>query len=242
MGSEAGDHRKGTLEFDNCSISQHDNAGMSGYQDRQWERAQSQNLGPHGMPISDHPLAEILPTSSIKPTQTRPVSIPPTSSRTQSWIQIQLPLASAPAPRHSDSPVPQLPRVFTPFPRHLGAADLLYLHSRDALTVPSETLQIELLKAYVEFVHGSMPILDLEEFLSAVRYGSETLDGQRGRGIERENALKKQIPFLLFQAVMFAGVGYVSMSALRAAGYENRETAKRTFFSRVRVCTFLPFQ
>jgi hypothetical protein len=85
-----------------------------------------------------------------------------------------------------------------------------------------------------------MPILDLEEFLSAVKYGSASLDGQRGTGIERENALKKQVPFLLFQAVMFAAVGYVSMSALRSAGYHSRENAKWVFFSRVRVL-FSPF-
>jgi len=83
-----------------------------------------------------------------------------------------------------------------------------------------------------------MPILDLEEFLSAVKYGSASLDGQRGRGIERENALKRQVPFLLFQAVMFAAVGYVSMSALRNAGYHSRESAKRIFFNRVRVSHF----
>lgn len=238
MGSEAGEARAGTVDYDNCSIA-HDDAGVTGYQDRQWERAQSQsqiqNLGPHGMSLSEYTLSEVIPPSSIN-SSTNSVPIHPTSSRTISWIQIQAPLASAPSTRNSELQAPRLPRVFTPFPRHLGAADLMYLHSRDALTLPSEALQIELLKTYIEFVHGNTPILDLEEFLSAVKYGSAAADGQRGRGIERENAQKKAIPLLLFQAVMFAAVGFVSMSALRNAGYSDRETARRAFFSRVRVC------
>jgi hypothetical protein len=232
MGSEAGEHRSGTVDFDMCSDSPHDHD----HQDAQWEveRTQSQNLGPHGMPVSDHILSDILPSSSISSQSSIPT--PPTSSRTKSWIQIQSPLASAPTVKSPSAPIPTPPRVFTPFPRHLGSADLAYLHSRDALTLPCESLQIALLKSYIEFVHPSLPILDLEEFLSAVKYGYSVQDGQRGRGVERENAAKKQIPFLLFQAVMFAGVGYVGMDILRSAGYHNRETAQRVFFSRVRVC------
>jgi hypothetical protein len=235
VGSEAGERRSDSVDFDNRSIlNYHDNTDP-GYRDSQWEIAQSQNLGPHGMPVSDHILSEVLPPSSISPSQTHSSQIPPISSRTKSWIQIQSPLASAPSMKTSETRFPRFPRVFTPFPRHLGAADLAYLHSRDALTLPSEPLQVDLLKAYVEFVHGNMPILDLEEFLSAVKYGSEASDGQRGRGIERENAQKEQIPLLLFQAVMFSGVGFVSMSALRSTGYHSREEAEKVFFSRVRV-------
>jgi hypothetical protein len=160
--------------------------------------------------------------------------------RTKSWIQIQTPLASAPVkrsgiPETPDRRLPILPRVFTPFPQHLEVPDLSYLHSRDALTLPNEDLQIQLLKAYIEFVHGGMPLLDLEEFLSTVKYGYQNLDGQKGVGVERETANRKQISFLLFQAVMFAGIEYVSMGALREAGYETREDAQRVFFSRVRV-------
>lgn len=160
--------------------------------------------------------------------------------RTKSWIKIEAPLASAPIERPATSETPDrrlpiLPRVFIPFPRHLEAPDLSYLHSRNALTLPTESLQIQLLKSYMKFVHGNMPLLDLEEFLSAVKYGYQNLDGQRGIGVERENANKKQISFLLFQAVMFAGVEYVSIGALREAGYKTREDAQRVFFSRVRV-------
>ena len=210
-----------------------------------WSRAQfisnPQNLAPHGMPLRDYALAEILPAESISPQPAHANAISQTSSRTISWIQLQAPLASAPQSTCSSpstypgATLPILPRVFTPFPRHLDSPDLSYLQSRDALTLPSEVMQVELLKAYIEFVHSSMPILDVEEFLSAVKYGYGGLDGQKGKGIDRENENRKQISFLLFQAVMFAGIGYVSTRVLKEAGYNNRESAKRVFFNRVRV-------
>jgi len=227
-GSEVGDQHTGSIEHEHCSSQ----GSVSGSQDQHWDRQQSPELlGPHGMDISEHVLAEILPTSTLP--SAVPAVIPPTSSRTKSWIQIQSPLASV--PKQTSAPA-SLPRVFMPFPRHLAPADISYLHSRDALNLPSESLQVELLKAYVEYVHPTMPLLDLEEFLSSVKYGYESFDGQRGRGIERENALKKQISLLLFQAVMFASVSYVPLRWLKDAGYQTREAAKRIFFSRVRLC------
>jgi len=228
-GSETGEQNNGSLEHEHCSS----HGSVAGSQDQYWEQQQSPELlGPHGMDISEHVLAEILPTASLP--STVPAVLPPTSSRTKSWIQIQSPLASV--PKQASSAPNSLPRVFVPFPRHLGSADISYLHSRDALNLPPEPLQVEILKAYVEYVHPTMPLLDLEEFLSSVKYGYQSFDGQRGRGIERENALKKQISLLLFQAVMFAGVSYVPLRSLKDAGYQTREEAKRIFFSRVRLC------
>jgi hypothetical protein len=138
------------------------------------------------MRLSEHPLTEILPTACIdSPQAAAPLPRSASSLRTKSWVQIQSPLASAPVnisltTETPDRRLPVLPRVFIPFPRHLQVPDLSYLHSRDALTLPKEGLQIELLKAYIEFVHGSMPLLDLEEFLSAVKYGYEGLEGEGG--------------------------------------------------------------
>lgn len=192
-------------------------------------------LGPYGMAISEHPLTEILPVSRIKTPQPdipRPL---PTSSRTKSWIQIVSPLASAPIIQNSSSDIPRIPAIFAPFPRHLDAHDLTYLYSRGALTLPTEPLQIALLKAYVEFVHPNSPLLDLEDFLSMVKYGITCAGGEKGNGSVRENAGKKQISFLLFQAVMFAAVEFVALHILKEAGYKSREGAKTAFFARVRV-------
>lgn len=85
-------------------------------------------------------------------------------------------------------------------------------------------------------MHPEMPIVDLEDFLSAVKYEFGGSEVQQDKCLERETANKKQIPFLLFQAVMFAGVRYVSMAALKEAGFGSREAARRALFSRVRVC------
>ncbi|KAH8651842.1 fungal-specific transcription factor domain-containing protein [Tricladium varicosporioides] len=234
-GSEAGDKLKTRIDTDNCATKHthiHNHIAKA--------PPSVSNLAPHGMSLSEYALAEILPTTSITPAQTEETPQPTSSSRTKSWIQIQSPLASAPIPLVSSGPAPDqrlpiLPKVFSPFPRHLDAPDLLYLHSRDALTLPSETLQIHLLKAYIDCVNGTTPILDLEEFLSAVKYGYEGLSDQKGKGVERETAGRKQISFLLFQAAMFAAVEYVGMKALRDAGYASRDAAKRVFFSRAKL-------
>ena len=220
------------MELDNYGSRNHDDGLISEFQDRQWERSQSRDLlGPHGMDITEHVLAEIIPVSSMS-SKVEALPIPPTSSRTKAWIQVQSPLASAPKETSSST----LPRIFVPFPRHLSATDITYLRFRDALTLPSESLQVELLKVYVEYVHPSIPLLDLEEFLSSVKYGYDALDGQRGRGNEREYALKRQTPLLLFQAVMFAGVAFAPLKSLKDAGYQSREDAKQIFFARVRLC------
>jgi hypothetical protein len=190
------------------------------------------------MNISEHVLSEILPANAIAPSLDSGNSAQQTSSsRTKSWIQIQAPLASAPPPAAASSQAEiKLPPLFAPFPHHLDSHDLSYLHSRDALTLPSENLQIALLKAYISFIHPMTPILDLEEFLSAVKYGQLGLDDEKGKCIEREMDGRKQIPFLLFQAVMLAGVGVVSLRDLKEEGYLDRERAGRVFFNRARVC------
>lgn len=239
--SEVGDGCMKSVELDSTPNANYQPSPI--FQHPTCERAQSvsstQQLAPHGMAISEHPLAEILLASTINIPQADTSLSPPTSSRTKSWIQIAAPLASAPINRTSSSQPPKLPSIFVHFPRHLDVADLIYLNSRDALTLPPEILQIVILKAYIEFVHPTFPILDLEGFLSVAKYGFKGLEGEKGKGVSRESADKKQIPFLLFQAVMFAGVEFVGLKALKDAGYKTREIAKKAFFGRVRVCPLM---
>lgn len=202
--------------------------------DRAKSRAKTQLLAPHEMAISEHPLAEILSASNINLPQAGVIP-PAISSRTKSWFQIASPLASAPIPQTA-SQVPKLPSIFAPFPRRLDTHDLAYLNSRDALTLPSETFQIALLKAYIDFVHPTFPVLDLEDFLSVIKYGFEGLEDGNGKAVERETAGKNKIPFLLFQAVMFAGLDFVGTKFLKEAGYKTKEWAKKVFFDRVKAC------
>jgi hypothetical protein len=88
------------------------------------------------------------------------------------------------------------------------------------LTVPKGTLRSQMLRAYVEFVHPYMPLLDLHDFLSVI----DKPDGSNGK-----------VSLILFQAVMFAGSAFVDMQYLRTAGYATRKEARKDFFQKTRV-------
>ncbi|OBT88447.1 hypothetical protein VE02_03253 [Pseudogymnoascus sp. 03VT05] len=94
-------------------------------------------------------------------------------------------------------------------------------------------MQLELIKAYANFVYSQMPILDLEELLLMVKHMDDKPDEQRTDSGTFENSGKKQISFLLFQAVLYAGLGYLSTKALREAGFQSRSSAQTIFFNRV---------
>ena len=125
--------------------------------------------------------------------------------------------------------------IFETFPAHLDAADLAYLHSHDALTLPTESFQIALLSSYINFVHAKMPVLDMRQFLSVVKRGNDGLEVDDGKNKYPESSVGRRINLLLFQAVLFAGVEYVDSEVLRQEGFEDREHAKETLFHRVRV-------
>lgn len=191
---------------------------------------------PHGMRISEHhPLSEDLSTRSISPFK-KPSSLHhPTITTSRYWNNILPPLASTPLSNFPETNLPRLPEIFARFPTHLSAADLSYLQLRDALTIPSEEIQIALLKAYIEFVHRNMPIIDLEEFMTILTQEHENWKERDIQLYQSPPEIGNQISFLLFQATMFAGTGFVSMTVIREMGYSSRESAQRAFFNRVRV-------
>lgn len=112
-----------------------------------------------------------------------------------------------------------LPDYIRGLPARLQKDDIDYLAVKGALTIPDVTLRNELLKAYIHYVHNYMPLLDLEEFLQTIAHND---------GIHR-------ISLLLFQAVMFAGMAFVDMKHLQAAGYQTRKAARKIFFQRARL-------
>ena len=114
----------------------------------------------------------------------------------------------------------ELPRFIKPLPSKIGPDEISYLEKKGALNVPRGTLRSEMLRAYVEFVHPYMPLLDLHDFLIMV-------DGRDER--------KGKVSLILFQAVMFAGSAFVDMEHLRAAGYTSRKDARKDFFQKTRV-------
>ncbi|KAJ4983702.1 cutinase transcription factor 1 beta [Stagonosporopsis vannaccii] len=117
-------------------------------------------------------------------------------------------------------PSGQLPRFIKPLPAKIGPEEISYLEKKGALTVPKGTLRSEMLRAYIEFVHPYMPLLDLHDFLTV---------------IDRSDGSKGKVSLILFQAVMFAGSAFVDMSHLRSAGYATRKEARKDFFQKTRI-------
>lgn len=114
----------------------------------------------------------------------------------------------------------ELPKFIKPLPAKIGPDEISYLEKKGALNVPRGNLRSEMLRAYVEFVHPYMPLIDLHDFLSIV----DRRDGSKGK-----------VSLILFQAVMFAGSAFVDMEHLRAAGYASRKDARKDFFQKTRV-------
>jgi hypothetical protein len=117
-----------------------------------------------------------------------------------------------------------LPPFIKPLPSKIGPDEVAYLEKKGALTLPKPTLRSEMLRAYVEFVHPYMPLLDLHDFLAVI----DRPDGSLGR-----------VSLILFQAVMFAGSAFVDMHHLRTAGYVTRKEARKDFFTKTRV-SYIP--
>jgi hypothetical protein len=118
------------------------------------------------------------------------------------------------------SPPGELPRFIKPLPSKIGPDEISYLEKKGALTVPKGILRSEMLRAYIEFVHPYMPLLDLYDFLMMV----DKPDGSNGK-----------VSLILFQAVMFAGSAFIDMQHLRTAGYATRKEARKDFFQKTRV-------
>lgn len=118
------------------------------------------------------------------------------------------------------SSVPDIPKFIKPLPPRIGFDELQYLARKGALTLPHDELRNELIRAYIEFVHPFMPVVDLCDFVKIVDSGS----AQFGR-----------ISLILYQAVMFSGAAFIDLQYLYAAGYHSRKHARRDFFQRTRV-------
>ena len=113
-----------------------------------------------------------------------------------------------------------LPAFIRPLPAKIGAEDVAYLHAKGALTLPSIPLQNALLRCYVEYVHPYMPLVDLNEFLTAIN----SRDGLCG-----------QISLFLYHSVMFSASAFVESKHLKDAGYTSRKAARKAFFYKSRL-------
>ncbi|RFU72312.1 cutinase transcription factor 1 beta [Trichoderma arundinaceum] len=114
----------------------------------------------------------------------------------------------------------QLPPFVRALPSKIPPEDIRYLYAKGALSIPCLSLQNALLRAYIEYVHPYMPLMDLSSFLGIInRY-----DGAEG-----------QISLFLYHAVMFSATAFVDMRHLREAGYATRKAARKAFFLKTRL-------
>ncbi|KAF1951493.1 hypothetical protein CC80DRAFT_575389 [Byssothecium circinans] len=113
-----------------------------------------------------------------------------------------------------------LPPFIKQLPAKIGPDEIAYLEKKGALTLPKGTLRNEMIRAYIEFIHPYMPLLDLHDFLAVI----DRPDGSLGK-----------VSLILFQAVMFAGSAFIDMDHLRLAGYTTRKEARKDFFQKTRI-------
>ncbi|RDA93438.1 hypothetical protein CP533_2631 [Ophiocordyceps camponoti-saundersi (nom. inval.)] len=126
-----------------------------------------------------------------------------------------------------------LPQFILPLPDKMAVDDAAYLRAKGALTIPSASLQSALLRAYAEFVHPYMPLLDLDDFLAVVGAGRPRL-----RRRHRHHPYHGRVSLFLYQAVAFASTAFVDMRHLHEAGFATRKAARKAFFQRTRVSRF----
>ncbi|PKS11265.1 hypothetical protein jhhlp_003027 [Lomentospora prolificans] len=158
------------------------------------------------------------PTMSALPPQTSNVIFNPPNT-TPIDYNFALPF-SLPISPPSQPPAPLTPAFVRPIPPRIDVTDTHYLQTKGAFTLPSVDFQNSLLKAFVEFVYPYVPVIDLVDFLKIVYHR----DGSQG-----------QTSLVLYQAVMFAGSGFVSMDVLRRNGYSTRKEARRALLQRARL-------
>lgn len=115
-----------------------------------------------------------------------------------------------------------LPTYIKPLPCHISEEDAQYLARKGALLVPSLELRDQLLRCYIEFVHGNLPVLDWHDILACIEQRRPSHDG---------------LSLVLFQAIMFAGTAFVDLQYLKEAGFQTRRAARHDFFIKVKVRT-----
>lgn len=116
-----------------------------------------------------------------------------------------------------------LPPYIQPFPSRIGPDELDFSMKKGAHIIPDLKLRNELLRNYVEFVHPSLPVLDLNDLLLSVELN--------GRGA--------RVSLLLFQAVMFVASAFVDEKYLLEADLPDRKEARKLFFQKIKVFTRL---
>ena len=190
---------------------------------RQPEKISPHLSPPYGMSISEYELCEIMPAQSASqrnsPVPDQQPIWPVSEAKSKRNSRLSRRTIEAPLATSIYVNLAKLPKPFLSLPSHLSTTDIAYLTARSAFDLPSQALQVALLQVFVEFVHPSLPITDIEEILDTLK---------TGKG--------KRISLLLFQTMMLSGMEYVSGRILKAE-YSGRSKAEvmTTMIERVKV-------
>lgn len=136
-------------------------------------------------------------------------------------------LAQSPlAQSESALAVDLLPSFIQSIPPRFDSDDIEYLHRKGVLDFPNQRLQNELLRCYIQFVHPSLPLLDLPEFMDAIEKKSEN----------------HKVSLLVMRAVMFAATPYIDMQHVKDLGYKDRPSLRKAFFERTKLLHDLDYE
>ncbi|KAJ3461132.1 hypothetical protein MRS44_011999 [Fusarium solani] len=117
-------------------------------------------------------------------------------------------------PLQYDTSYGQLAGFLQPFPAGFDPTNMSYLRMKGALDIPRTHVQEALIRAYVEYVHPFLPILDLGNLFTIL--GDQS--GSNGR-----------ISLLLYQAILSAGSSFVDCKCLYEEGFQSRREARKFF-------------
>lgn len=113
-----------------------------------------------------------------------------------------------------------MPKYARPIPDRLGLDEIYYLNRKGALFVPDGAVLAEMLRCFVEYVHYSNPVIELHDFLEAIK--------SNGDGTGR-------VSLLVLQAMLYAASAFVGIQCLRNIGHKTRKEARQHLYSKVKV-------
>lgn len=106
-----------------------------------------------------------------------------------------------------------------PPPPSLPAEDVIFLARKMAFSAPPQSLMLEILTSYCNFVHPQLPVVKSQDICCPCT--------------ERGGASKMSA--LLFQAIMFTGAAYVPVEKLRLCNIASQRRAQDLFYKRAKV-------
>lgn len=159
-------------------------------------------------------------------------AVPSAEGHNSHGIQGQTQVAPAvpSVPTTSDGAVhPSLPAFIIPLPDTLDHADLIYLRSKEALSLPSDEFRDVCVARYLEFTHPLLPLLNKRQLISITLTPDEA-------------SAPEQLSLLLFHAVMCSAVTFVEDHWITREGFSSKQAARRAFFNWAKVSSHFMLQ